>query len=430
MHPILWRIPLPAWALPLSPALLLIGVLGAGLVVLAWRARASELGWLGATVALTGTLCSLWLQGQTISLSALIVPSYGAMLGIALVVGWYLTSALGRRDGLPKELLVGAFFIATVAGIFGARLLYVAINTGPWDGVSACLVETLSLGRGGLIGYGALVVGFSAAAVYLRVRGFRVRAWADAAAPSIALGIALTRIGSYLLGSDFGKPLAESAPKWLVVLGTFPRWPADVFNGAGAPAWVHQVNRGLIELGRERSLPVHPTELYEALAGLVLFAVVVWLGRRRQLGGEPFCALVFGYGVVRWVLDAWRDDPERGLVGPRLSEHHYLPLGLAALAMAWVAGPARLVPRSTIRHAVELVAFVPALLAFWLTLPATHGSSSAVQVTLSQWLGLSTALLALGTHQWLLREARALSAESADTDATASSWTKRFTRPP
>src|SRR5260221_581658 len=88
--------------------------------------------------------------------------------------------------------------------------------------------------------------------------------WADVAVPSLASGLLLTRIGCYLFGCDFGKPLGIGAPAWLKRLGTFPRWPSDLLDGAGSPAWMQHVNERGLSITSRASLPVHPTELYES----------------------------------------------------------------------------------------------------------------------------------------------------------------------
>ena len=86
--------------------------------------------------------------------------------------------------------------------------------------------------------------------------------------PALALGTVLTRIGCYLYGCDFGTPLGACAPGWLKALGTFPRWHHDDLHVYGSPAWLHHVDRYGLARDSSASLPVHPTQLYEALAGV------------------------------------------------------------------------------------------------------------------------------------------------------------------
>jgi phosphatidylglycerol---prolipoprotein diacylglyceryl transferase len=395
MYPVLWRLPLPAWALPLSPALVVLAGVGVLLVLLGWRYRSTELTLIGGLAALGGSGAAIAFKGQLTTLTELPVTSYGAMLCLALLVGWYLTMSLGQRAGLPRDLVAGCFFVAALSGFVGARALYVLTN---W-GEIASLGDAANARRGGLTGYGALVGGALGSLWLLHRRKQSFWAWADVVTPSLAVGVVLVRLGCYLLGSDFGQPLGAGAPEWLKRLGTFPHWSAQTFDAAGAPAWVLHVSRGLIALDAERSLPVHPTELYEALAGLGLVGLCV-IGRRWQKG-RLFCAWVFAYGTLRWVIDAWRDDPEQGCVGPFLALHHYLPLGLLALALAWAAGPAQVIASPRVRRAAQALGVLPAIVAYGLLAPPAFAPPQSVQVSISQWIGSVTALVGAVAYRWL-----------------------------
>jgi phosphatidylglycerol:prolipoprotein diacylglycerol transferase len=120
-----------------------------------------------------------------------------------------------------------------------------------------------------------------------------------------------------MAGCDYGKPLGANAPRWLVRLGTFPRWPDDVAGpGAGSPAWVDQVLYRDLPIERTTSMPVHPTELYEALASLAIAVALLQLRTRRAFRGQLFLVFVGAYAVARFFLEMLRDDPERGALGP------------------------------------------------------------------------------------------------------------------
>src|SRR5262249_15618950 len=59
-------------------------------------------------------------------------------------------------------------------------------------------------------------------------------------------------------------------------------------------------------------LPVHPTQLYEALAALVLLGLSLALLRKRSFRGQVILVTAMGYGVFRFLIEYLRDDPERG----------------------------------------------------------------------------------------------------------------------
>jgi phosphatidylglycerol:prolipoprotein diacylglycerol transferase len=187
---------------------------------------------------------------------------------------------------------------------------------------------------GGLAYYGALAGGALGAACVLRRHRASYLVFADAAAPGVALATAVGRVGCYLAGCDYGTPLSERAPKWLARLGTFPRWKDEVAGAmAGSPAWVDHVLSRRVPFTAKKSLPVHPTELYEALVCLALFGgLVTWRGRRR-FHGQLFVLWVLVYGVARFSLERVRGDAERGLWGP-LSAPQWMALLSAAAVCA------------------------------------------------------------------------------------------------
>jgi phosphatidylglycerol:prolipoprotein diacylglycerol transferase len=87
------------------------------------------------------------------------------------------------------------------------------------------------------VAYGGFLGGLLGSIIYLYRNGFSLWKWADAAVPALGSGLMITRLGCYMYGYDFGKPLSPHAPRWLKFLGTFPHWA----DGHGAPAWQQHV---------------------------------------------------------------------------------------------------------------------------------------------------------------------------------------------
>jgi phosphatidylglycerol---prolipoprotein diacylglyceryl transferase len=235
------------------------------------------------------------------------IYAYGVLLGLSLLVGWRMTLLLGRQAGLSTALLSDVYLIAAVSGVAGARVLYVLVNRHEFSSAW----QWLDLRNGGLAAYGGFVTGFAAAALYLRAKRVSLLNVADCAAPAIAVGLFLTRIGCYLYGCDFGTRLPEGAPSWLVTLGEFPRWPESI-DLRGSPAFVFHVDSYGLARESMYSFPVHPTQLYEAGVGLALMVYCLLLFPRRRFWGQVLFGLCMLYGVARFFLEYLRDDPERG----------------------------------------------------------------------------------------------------------------------
>lgn len=391
MHPILFRVPLPAWTVPLLWVFLIaagIAFAGAiGLFLTKNKSGAATAGIAGIALAVLAAV----LKDQTHTLSPVPIYSYGVMLGLSLVVGWYLTLGLAERDGLPKETMANCYVATALAAVIGSRVLYILTNLDEFDSLGAMF----DIRRGGLVAYGGFLGGFVGSYLFLRSHRIPLLPWADVAVPSLASGLMITRIGCYLFGCDFGRPLGEDAPGWLKKLGTFPHWPEGTLErGSGSPAWVQHVKERGLDPTSEASLPVHPTQLYEALVGAGLLALLLFARRRQKFRGEIFLLFTFAYGVCRYLLELLRDDAERGSVPPSLPEHVLLPAGLVVFAVAYTIGFSQRIHNNVVRKATQALAFVPAVVLYLILKPATFGASSLLQYSTSQAVALTTGLAA------------------------------------
>lgn len=240
------------------------------------------------------------------------IYSYGVMLGTSMILGWSIVMYFGKREGYfptdPKrteDFLANAFIFCAGMALAGSRVLYMITNPDEFDSIA----QFFAFRRGGLVAYGGFLGGFFAAIYWVRIRqGIGLLRFSDGAAPALALGLGLTRIGCYLYGCDFGGLLSEDAPGWLQSAGTFPHWD----DSTGSPAWMYHVQEEGLEQSAEHSLPVHPTQLYESLAGFTLFGLCLFVWSRRKFHGQVLLTLAMAYGVWRFLIEYVRDDPGRG----------------------------------------------------------------------------------------------------------------------
>jgi phosphatidylglycerol:prolipoprotein diacylglycerol transferase len=395
MHPILFRIPLPHVPLKLWWGLTVVALLAGGYAIFAGvrRDRSDAIG--AGTVAVAAALAGWKWHAVTYEAANLPIYAYGVMLGLSLVVGWYLTLPLAEKDGLPKETMANCYVVTALCALAGSRILYVVTNPDEFHS----LWDLFALRNGGLVAYGGFIGGLLGSWAYLSPRKIRLLAWADDAVPSLASGLLLTRVGCYLFGCDFGKRLPDGAPHWLKRLGTFPHWAIGTLsNGDGSPAYVRHLDiyRGTpfeAELARTNaSLPVHPTQLYESLVGAALLGLLLWQRKHTRFRGQAFFLFVFAYGYLRFLLELWRDDVERGSYGPMLEAHIFIPLCLVLFAVAFVFGLSLGLPNGPVRTASRVVAFVPPVVAYLALKPASFAQTEPYQLSTSQIIGLLSAL--------------------------------------
>jgi phosphatidylglycerol:prolipoprotein diacylglycerol transferase len=395
MHPILFRVPLPHGPLKAWWALTAVAVIALVYLVLALRQRDR-----GAAIGSGITLlvaAAAGYQWRALSYEAPNLPiyAYGVMLGLSLVVGWYLTLPLAERDGLPKETMANCYVVTALAAVAGSRVLYVVTNPDEFKSVA----DIFALRNGGLVAYGGFIGGLIGSWAFLSPKRIRLLAWADDAVPSLASGLLVTRIGCYLFGCDFGKRLPDGAPGWLKSLGTFPHWdPGTLAAGDGSPAFVRhlEIYRGTpLEaelLHRNASFPVHPTQIYESLLGLALLLLLLWQRKHLRFRGQVFFLFVFAYGFARFLLELWRDDTERGTYGPTFEAHTYIPFCLALMAIGFAFGISLGIPSPRVRMVARVLGFVPAIVAYLALRPASFAQTLPYQLSTSQLIGLSSGL--------------------------------------
>jgi phosphatidylglycerol:prolipoprotein diacylglycerol transferase len=244
--------------------------------------------------------------------------AYGAMLCVSVVAGRLLALRLAERDGMDASLMNRCAVWGLAGAIIGARLLFVVTNLDQIDHI----FDIFTIWNGGLVAYGGFLGGFVGMIIFCRMHRLAFLPWADCVAPSLCLGLTITRIGCFLGGCDYGKPWDGA---WAV------RFPA------GSPAFVEQTLQGLLPPGATQSLAVHPTQLYESLAGVVLLALFIAVRRRRGYPGQAFLAIVVGYAVLRSAIEVLRADLGRGAVGP-LSTSQFIGIAtiVATAALSYV----------------------------------------------------------------------------------------------
>ena len=240
------------------------------------------------------------------------ITSYGLMLAIAFLVGTWLALRESRRLGLDEDRVVTVILVALVAGVVGARALYVAEHLRDFRG---SYVSVLALWQGGLTLYGGIVAGTVAGLFVARRTGLPMWVTADALAPSLVLGTVFGRVGCFLNGCCYGHP---TRLPWGVV------FPADSFAG--------------LEFG---PVPVHPAQLYFAGAGLVLFLLIWGVRRRARVPGVLLWSLIALLALVRIPLDLTRVYEAEAMVVElgivRISESQVTSAALLLFALLMIA---------------------------------------------------------------------------------------------
>jgi phosphatidylglycerol:prolipoprotein diacylglycerol transferase len=240
------------------------------------------------------------------------ITSYGVMLALSFLVGTWLALRESRRLGLDEDQVVTVILLALVAGVVGARALYVAEHLRDFRG---SYLSVLALWQGGLTLYGGIAMGTVVGLLAARRLGLPMWVTADALVPSLVLGTVFGRVGCFLNGCCYGRP---TRLPWGVV------FPPDSFAS--------------LEFG---PVPVHPAQLYFAAAGLVLFVLTWTVRRRARVPGVLFWTLIALLALVRIPLDLTRVYEAEAIVVElgvvRITESQLTSAALLLFALLMIA---------------------------------------------------------------------------------------------
>jgi phosphatidylglycerol---prolipoprotein diacylglyceryl transferase len=285
-----------------------------------------------------------------------VIPPYFTLLLLGFGLAIWLGVRWAERTGLDRGAIFDLGLFSLIWGVVGARLLHVVADGFFWDYVNLCLdpsqvewvvtrAECLqryggtwddaagvcrpterdcfawaAFWAGGLTYYGGLIAASAFGLWFLKRERLPVLKVADMAGMVIPLGLFFGRLGCFMGGCCFGVGTDHA-------FGL--RFPS------GSPASRQQWKQGLLDHPYQVSLPVHPTQLYEALGCLLIAgALMLGLHPRKRFDGQVLLTFLGSYAVLRFVLEFWRADERGGLLG--LSTSQLVGVGvLVVVAVAW-----------------------------------------------------------------------------------------------
>jgi phosphatidylglycerol:prolipoprotein diacylglycerol transferase len=216
------------------------------------------------------------------------INTYGVFLALAFLCAILIAVKLAARDGLPKEKIYDLSLWMLLASLVGSKLLM--LFTEPEYRDHPLQLLSLDFLRSGGVFYG----GFIAAVLtgFFLMKRYNLPWWktADACAPGIAIGNFFGRQGCFAAGCCWGKPT------------TLP-WGVK-FTELG-----HDIT------GVPTNTYLHPTQLYESFAMLLVFLFLLWLHKNKRFSGQVILAYALLYSIVRFAIEFVRDDPRGDILG-------------------------------------------------------------------------------------------------------------------
>lgn len=227
-----------------------------------------------------------------VNIGPLSISPHGVFIAVGFMVGAWFMLPQSRKRGMPDDVIYPLFTRAAIGSLIGARLAYVINHIG--DYITSPL-EIVLVWEGGI----SLLGGFFGAVIAAipRMRKEKLSFWKvmDAAAPGMALGVVVGRIGDIIIADHLGKVtdffLGYRCPPLSVETGS-PCAPTELVS-------------------RTPGAVVHQTALYDQILALVLLVVLIRLRRKVRWDGFLIAVFALGYGMARIVEDFLREDVRR-----------------------------------------------------------------------------------------------------------------------
>lgn len=234
------------------------------------------------------------------------VYSYGVLLAAAYLAALQLAVVRARRRGIDGARVMDLGIYLIIAALVGAKLMLVVVDFKYFVDQPR---ELMSIVRAGGVFYGGLIAALVVALVLVRRYQLRIWTTADLFAPGIALGHVVGRLGCLLAGCCYGRP--TDLP-WGITF-TDPLAAANV----GTPLGV----------------PLHPTQLYDAGAELLILIVLLLTERKgRVFEGRTFWLYMLLYGISRFIIEFFRGDDRGVILG--ISTSQFVSVVVVPLAIA------------------------------------------------------------------------------------------------
>jgi phosphatidylglycerol---prolipoprotein diacylglyceryl transferase len=246
------------------------------------------------------------------------VYTYGVLLAASYLLGLWLAVKRGKARGLDANRVLDLGIYIIIAALVGAKLLLLIVDFDQYKNNPA---ELLSLARSGGVFYGGLILAVAVAFYYIARHRMAMWTTCDAFAPGIALGHVTGRLGCFAAGCCWGKP-------------TDVPWGVIFTNPLAAA-----------QVGTPLGIRLHPTQLYEAGAELLILGLLLATEKRgRAFPGRTFWLYMLLYAISRYIIEIYRGDPRGVVPFLDISTSQFISLVLGPLSLLMLLWLSRTVP--------------------------------------------------------------------------------------
>lgn len=209
---------------------------------------------------------------------------YGIIIAAAMLLAIFLGLKDAKKHNFPTNLIYDFILVAIPVGIIGARVYFVLFN---WEYYSQDWSRIFDTRSGGLAIYGGILGAALGVFIMCKIRK-----------------ISFTRVADYVI---VYVPLAQGIGRW----GNF--FNQEAFGTTTDLPWgmTSDTVRAYLEAHcpfLDPTAPVHPTFLYECIADILLFVILVIVRNKSKYAFETACVYFIGYGFARFFIEGLRTD--------------------------------------------------------------------------------------------------------------------------
>ena len=239
---------------------------------------------------------------ELFKIGPLTVHTYGLFVAMGFLAGISLAVSRAKKIGLPHNQIADLGFYILLAAIVGSRVLYVFVN---FSHFLSSPLDVFKIWEGGLVFYGGFLAAFATAVWYIKKHSLPVMKTLDVYAPSLAIGHALGRIGCFFAGCCYGAP---ATVPWAVTF-TDPQCLAI------------------------KGVALHPTQLYESVGEFTIFFILLFVRSRQKFDGQLIWVYGVAYSALRFTVEIFRGDFERGVYGGGISISQDISIGIFLVSL-------------------------------------------------------------------------------------------------
>ncbi len=244
-----------------------------------------------------------------IKIGSFSIPTYGVLVALAFLTALALATKFARQRGIDSEKVVNLGVYCALMGMLGAKILMIALDPDlrahPAEVFSLATLQSAGIFFGGFI----LAVVF--ALFYMRTQNLPILKTCDLFAPGLAIGHGIGRLGCFAAGCCWGKP-------------TYLPW-AVTFRNTSATT------------GVPLNIPLHPTQLYEAVSEGIICLILIWQLNRPHRDGQVIGLYGVLYGLVRFGVEFLREHDASNPLGGPFTLEQWISLAIALVGIWLVA---------------------------------------------------------------------------------------------